>query len=117
MGGDIASHAGEFRPSKYVPLPPLISPNLLDHSSSIPCPGHIFEKTHPRRSGNSPFYRIGTWPDGESTAEDLPVAIDSHQKLQLVDAHSTQVLVILAYDENIEGGIDFSRGQRINGNN
>lgn len=107
MGGDIASHAGEFRPTKYVPLPPLISPNPLNHSSPTPCPGHIFEKIHPQKCGNAPFYRIGTWPDGEPAADDLPAAIESNRKLQLIDALSTRVFVILAHDENMGGVIDF----------
>lgn len=107
MGGDIASHAGEFRPTKYVPLPSLISPNPLNHSSSVPCPGHIFAAIHPEKSGTSPFYRMGTWPSGESTAEDVPAAVESYRKLQLVDAHPEQVFVILAHDENIEDVVDF----------
>ena len=107
MGGDIASHAGEFRPSEYLPLPSLISPNPLNRSSPTPCPGHIFEKIHPQKSRNSPFYQIGTWSDGESTAEDLPAAMETHEKLRLVDAHPSQVFVILAHDENIEDVIDF----------
>ncbi|KFY35921.1 hypothetical protein V494_05478 [Pseudogymnoascus sp. VKM F-4513 (FW-928)] len=100
MGGDIASHAGEFRPTKYVPLPSLISPNPLNFLSPKPCPGHLFENIHPKRCGNKPFYRMGTWPDGDPTNEDVPAAVESQQKLQLVDAHADQVFVILSHDEN-----------------
>ncbi|KFY74810.1 hypothetical protein V499_05190 [Pseudogymnoascus sp. VKM F-103] len=107
MGGDIASHAGEFRPTKYVPLPSLISPNPLNFLSPKPCPGHLFESIHPQRCGNSPFYRMGTWPDGDPTNEDVPAAVESQQKLQLVDAHSDQVFVILSHDENVGDVIDF----------
>jgi hypothetical protein len=107
MGADIASHAGEFRPSRYVPLPTLVSPNPLNYSLPAPCPGHIFEKIHPQECGNSPFYRIGTWPDGESCADDLPAALESHQKLQVIDAQLTQVFVILAHDETLNDVIEF----------
>jgi len=106
MGADIASHAGEFRPSRYAPLPAFISPNPLNLSSPSPCPGHIFESIHHQRHGNSPFYRIGTWPDGDSCADDLDAAVDSHQKLQILDAQLSQILVILAHDEHIGGVID-----------
>jgi len=106
MGGDIASHAGEFRPSKYLQLPLLISPNPLNRSSPTPCPGHIFENIHPQKCGNSPFYRMGTWPDGNPTNDDAEAAANSQQKLQLIDANSNQVFVILAHDENIEDVID-----------
>lgn len=107
MGGDIASHAGEFRPSKYIPLPAMIRPNPLNPASPTPCPGHIFEKIHPQKSGTSPYYRHGTWADGDSTAEDLPAAIASLEKLQVVDAWSSSVFVILAHDENVGEVLDF----------
>src|ERR1700750_1370764 len=107
MGADIASHAGEFRPSTYVPLPSLISPNPLSYSSPTPCPGHIFEKIHPIQRADAPFYRIGTWPDGDSCADDLPAALDSHEKLQVIDAQSSQIFVILAHDETIQDVIEF----------
>lgn len=107
MGGDIASHAGEFRPTKYVPLPSLILPNPLNLSSPTPCPGHIFEEIHPQKCGNSPFYCMGTWPDGFPTNDDPEAAIESQRKLQLLDAYMNQVFVILAHDETVEGVIDF----------
>jgi hypothetical protein len=106
MGGDIASHAGEFRPSRYCPLPSLISPNPLNYSSPSPCPGHLFESIHPKQHGDTPFYRIGTWPDGECCAVDLPAAMESHRKLQLIDAPSAEVFVILAHDEIVGDVID-----------
>ncbi|KAF2111506.1 beta-lactamase-like protein [Lophiotrema nucula] len=107
MGGDIANHPAEFRPSQLVPLPALISPNPLHHSSSTPCPGHIFDKIHREGRCNSPFYCIGTWPDGSLTVEDLSTALESHGKLRLVDAQCAQVFVILAHDENVGDVIDF----------
>ena len=107
MGGDIANHAGEFRPSQHVPLPSLILPNPLDRSSSTPCPGQIFDKIHRTGRCNTPFYRIGTWPDGDLTVGDLPAALESHQKLQHVDAQKAQVFVILAHDETVSDVMDF----------
>ena len=107
IGGDISNHAGEFRPSEHIPLPALISPNPLNNFSPVPCPGHIFEKIHPKGHGHSPFYGIGTWPDGDSCALDLPAALESHRKLRLLDAQDAQVFVILAHDENIGDVIDF----------
>ena len=106
MGGDIANHPGEFRPTKQIPLPTHISPNPFNGSSSMPCPGHIFDSIHPKGCCDSPFYRIGTWPDGDLCVEDLPAALESHRKLQFVDAQDTQVFVILAHDENVGDVID-----------
>jgi hypothetical protein len=109
MGGDIASHCGEFRPTEHVPLPSMISPNPLDphfQTHSDPCPGHIFEKIHYKRRNDTPFYSIGTWPDGDPAAEDMSAAVDSQSKLKVLDAHPNQILVILAHDEHIGGVID-----------
>ncbi|KAF2739156.1 hypothetical protein EJ04DRAFT_484632 [Polyplosphaeria fusca] len=106
MGADIASHPGEFRPSEHAPLPALISPNPLHPSSPTPCPGHVFQQIHPERRRDVPFYRIGTWPDGECCAEDLLAALESHRKLRLVDAQSERIFVVLAHDENVEDVID-----------
>jgi hypothetical protein len=93
MGADIASHPGEFRPSIYVQLPARITPT--------------YQKIHPHGCFDSPFYHIGTWPDGDSCADDLPAALESHRKLQLVDAQTEQVFVILAHDENVKDVVDF----------
>jgi hypothetical protein len=107
MGGDIASHPGEFRPSQHIPLPALITPSPLNYSSPTPCPGHAFQKIHPQGRNDTPFYRIGTWPDGDSCAVDLPAALESHRKLRVIDAQSQHVFVILAHDENVGAVIDF----------
>lgn len=107
MGGDISNHPGEFRPSEHTPLPALISPSPLNHSSPMPCPGHIFAKIHPEGRSDSPFYRQGTWPGGEPCPVDLPALLESHRKLRLVDAPSTEVFVILAHDENVGDVINF----------
>jgi hypothetical protein len=106
MGGDISNHPGEFRPTQHVPLPELISPNPLNPQSAMACPGHLFDRIHVKGCCKSPFYRIGTWPDGDLCVDDLPAALESHRKLQLVDALTEQVFVILAHDETIGDTID-----------
>jgi hypothetical protein len=50
---------------------------------------------------------MGTWPDGKPINDDVEVAFESQQKLQLLDAHSNQVFVILAHDANVDDVIDF----------
>ena len=109
MGGDIASHCGEFRPSKYHPLPAMISPNPLfppSEQNHDPCPGHLFEKINRDGRNDIPFYCFGTWPDGEAAAEDEPAAMESVRKLQVLDTPMNYILVILAHDEHISEVID-----------
>ena len=58
LGGDIAHHGGEFRPTKWLPLPQNIQPNPLEapYSTNPPvCPGEVFEALHPRKSATEPF--------------------------------------------------------------
>jgi hypothetical protein len=107
MGGDIASHPGEFRPTSYLPLPSLIFPNPLNISTGTSCPGHIFQCIHPQKSNKTPFYKPGTWPSGQPTNDDPAAALETHKKLQLLDAQSQQVLVILAHDECMQDVIGF----------
>lgn len=102
MGGDASHHGGEFRPSKYLPLPDSISPHPLDVQSVSPCPGAIFE--HMLRSGDKtkPFYtltRTGIHVDGdeaERTVEKMQEA-DAHERVLLVVAHDHTLLPILDF--------------------
>ncbi|KAL4764115.1 uncharacterized protein BDW70DRAFT_148098 [Aspergillus foveolatus] len=64
LGGDVAHHAGEFRPTIHVPLPDEIHPSPLDSDAFDPqlpplsaCPGSVIKKPHPRKETNSGDYR------------------------------------------------------------
>ncbi|KAI9934664.1 hypothetical protein MW887_000281 [Aspergillus wentii] len=107
MGGDIAHHCGEFRPSNHHPIPSKLFPNPLDLSSVLPCPGSLFTSIHPDGRSDTPYYRIGTWPDGSTAADDLQEAEKSLKKLEVYDAKADQVFVILAHDPAMRGVIDF----------
>lgn len=107
MGADIAHHCGEFRPSAHLPIPEEVIPNPLDIFSPVPCPGSLFTSIHPERRNDSPYYRIGTWPNGATAADDLQMAEESLQKLEVYDGQSARVLVLLAHDPALKGVIDF----------
>jgi len=102
MGGDAAHQAGEFRPSKYLPLPDAIVPHPLDIHSATPCPGALFE--HLLRSGDrtKPFFDVAK--DGVSV--DAGEAQSTIGKLQETDAHNN-ILVVIAHDNGVIPFISF----------
>lgn len=103
MGGDASHHAGEFRPSEYLPLPDTISPHPLEIGAAMPCPGALFE--HLLQDGNDrtkPFYRVAT----EGLHQDHAEAGRTVGKMQEADAQDA-VLVVIAHDASLLGVLDF----------
>ncbi|KAF3761618.1 hypothetical protein M406DRAFT_295293 [Cryphonectria parasitica EP155] len=118
MAGDAAHHGGEFRPSKWLPLPESISPHpLLDHhhhsssssssspgGAATPCPGEIFEKLLRDGDRTKPFFTI---PKGTGTNNLDPEETErTIEKLQEADAHD-KVFVVTAHDKDLLSIIDF----------
>ena len=104
MGGDIAHHGGEFRPTQYLPLPENIVPNPLDAPfarKSHGCPGAIFEAIHPQRSSTEPFYKLTT----KGVHHDPEEGQDSIDKLKEFDAHDS-ILVNIAHDSSLGDVVD-----------
>ena len=107
LGGDIAHHGSEFRPTKYLPLPDEITPNPLvaprTKSASV-CPGHIFEAIHPTKSRTETF----TTPTlGEHAIHHVPQdARDSVEKMTEFDAHES-IFPVIAHDESLFDVVDF----------
>ena len=103
MGGDIAHHGGEFRPSVYRPLPSLLPdfPLFVPCSTSQvrpPCPGELLATIHCAQSATEPFYT-------SECAEDQDKAIESIRKMMEFDARDT-IFVVLAHDATLLNVID-----------
>lgn len=99
LGGDIAHHGGEFRPTEYLPLPKEISPNPLKTpftASAPPCPGSIFEAIHPERSNLKPFYRLTEGGIHFNTAD----AQESLDRMHVFDAQEN-ILIAIAHDHSL----------------
>jgi hypothetical protein len=104
MGGDAAHHAGEIRPTEFVPLPTSVTLEGLKPSSvfPIPCPGELLvQQIHPRKSATKPFYEPA---DGFN--EDGSVAERSLEGLTEFDAHEN-ILVVLAHDASLRDVVGF----------
>lgn len=100
MGGDACHHAGEFRPSEYLPLPKEVS--LSPDSDNKPsCPGRLLQEIHYNQSAKEPYYEVT-----ESFAHDLQKCHWTVQGLQEFDA-SDDMLLIIAHDASVLGALDF----------
>lgn len=107
MGADTCHHAGEYRPSAYVPLPENVELPPHGAKGGAVCPCSIFEDIHPKPSEyqTQPFYGIRVWEDGGSVAHDVQQATDSIVGLQDFDA-AENVFVVCAHDPTLVGVVD-----------
>ncbi len=108
MGADSCHHGGALRPSEHIPFPDSFLPNPLDASSSIPCPGAVFEALLKRngRTTDKPFFEIPHFPDGEGFFHDVEESRKTLTKVQKADA-TDDVFVVLAHDDSLLGIVDF----------
>ncbi|EGU81280.1 hypothetical protein FOPG_15576 [Fusarium oxysporum f. sp. conglutinans race 2 54008] len=93
LGGDIAHHCGEFRPSPYTPLPTMISPNPLGRNLSA-CPGRLFLNIHPWKDPERPFFDPTTEPGWHLEAVEAKESIDN---LIEADAYDN-IFPVMAHD-------------------
>lgn len=100
MGGDACHHAGEFRPSDYLPLPKQITPSPIPQYKPS-CPGHLLQDIHRNKSAQEPFFEVT-----ESFPDDPEQCNWSIEGIQEFDA-SEDILVVVAHDENLLGALDF----------
>jgi hypothetical protein len=100
MGGDACHHAGEFRPSKYLPLPIDISPSP-DSLPQPSCPGHVLQQVHCNQRANEPYYEVT-----EAFCHDLKQCHSTVEGLQEFDA-SDGILLVIAHDASLLGALDF----------
>ncbi|KAF5709068.1 metallo-beta-lactamase superfamily [Fusarium mundagurra] len=101
LGGDIAHHCGEFRPSPYTPLPEMISPNPLGHTLSA-CPGRLFLSIHPCKDPERPFFDPTVGPGWH---DEGVLAKESIDKLIEADAYDN-IFPVMAHDMTLVGTID-----------
>lgn len=107
LGGDIAHHGGEFRPTQYLPIPDQIHPNPLfkpGNHTAAPCPGAIFEAIHPSKCGDQPFFVPYTGkPSFHHDAKEAKHSID---KMTEFDAYE-DIFPVIAHDLHLKDIIDF----------
>jgi len=113
LGGDCAHHAGEWRPTEYLPLPDEITPSPLPAISSNSCPGALITPIHRFHHKNV------TAPECDADAKTHPFftvrdeashngaeARESVEHMCEFDAHDN-ILTMIAHDNTMLDVVDF----------
>jgi hypothetical protein len=101
MGGDVCHYAGIMRPSKHLPVPPLISPHPCHPEGEVPlCPGHAFEEVQ-RSRGRQPTDTLFDITYGL----DIPLATKTVGQLQELDCDEN-IFVVVAHDSTVRDGVE-----------
>ncbi|KAH7127308.1 fungal-specific transcription factor domain-containing protein [Dactylonectria macrodidyma] len=116
LGGDICHFGGAFRPTKYVPMPSMLSSSELAdhkrHAAFVACSQFTACHPHPENARTSPFYkpcsRSDSWYINPSLAN------KSIGLLAELDAND-KVLVLIAHDPSVMGAITFFPDGPLNG--
>jgi glyoxylase-like metal-dependent hydrolase (beta-lactamase superfamily II) len=101
LGGDIAHHCGEFRPSQYAPLPDVINPSPLSHRVGG-CPGRLFLAVHPKHNREEPFFDPVLEGGWHLTGQQ---AKDTIKHLIIADAYD-HIFPVMAHDCSLAGIVD-----------
>lgn len=102
MGGDACHHAGEHRPTKYLPLPRTIDPSPV--RSRAHCPGSVFTDLFHHKQPNQEVYQLAA-----NFSHDTDLAVQTIHILEEFDA-AENVFVITAHDDALlqkEAGVEF----------
>lgn len=99
LGGDVALHGSQLRPSRYLSLPETIA---LD--SGFTCPGHLFTALHSHACATEPLMHIN--PDKSSMTYDIDKANATLRKVMEFDADE-RVFVVIAHDYTLLDVVDF----------
>lgn len=110
LGGDSIHHAGEIRPTEYLPLPDNIEPSPVPHLHGTSCPGHIFtpilregSKTKHILEFQDPFKGL-VEEQKFSIIYDDPTLRETVVKDEELDA-SRDVFTLIAHDWSLKGVI------------
>lgn len=106
MGGDIAHHGGEFRPTRYLPIPEKVEPDPRRQPwSGGYAPGEIFAKTNIAHTGDKqyskPYFKPAPgFPDNNEQAQwsiDVLMEFDGRDNIFPVCAHDASLLGVLEF--------------------
>ena len=101
LGGDVAHHGGEFRPTPYLPLPQTIDPSPIPRIHQGACPGELLAHQHRLHPEEEAWTQPFILPSGNA-AHDLRKAIESVKGVGEFDGHPG-VFTCLAHDGSLVG--------------
>lgn len=111
LGGDSLHHAGEIRPSEYLPIPDEIRPSPVPQTHASACPGHFFGPVLREESNSKPILEFQD-PYAQTVEDrkfglivDEPALRETVKKDERLDANE-DVFTIIAHDWSLKGILD-----------
>lgn len=110
MCGDAVHHAGEMRPTSFLPLPDSIEPSPVPHLHSEACPGHMFASVLRNGSRTDHILEAVDFTAGQNIERkyagmyDNIALRDSVRKTEELDADA-DVFTVMAHDWTLKGVI------------
>ncbi|TKA65628.1 hypothetical protein B0A55_10556 [Friedmanniomyces simplex] len=111
MCGDTVHHAGEIRPSQFLPLPDTIEQSPVPQVHPEACPGHFFQQILRDGSTEKHVLESVDYIAGQDVERkyagiyDMPALKDSIEKTEQLDS-SKVVFTVMAHDWSLKGVID-----------
>jgi len=113
MAGDASHHAGEFRPTEYLPLPKEIN-------TSTKCDGLDFQNVHYKKSATKPYYKVTSSFAYDKELADWTIAgmgeFDCQDNVLLLTAHDEHVVepepVISLFPESLNDWYEKGLGRK-----
>ena len=107
MGADACHHAGQYRPSKFIPLPREIFLHRGDSAQRLGSLCSVIQQIHPNPTNYraEKFYSVKVNENGTSVADDPQQAEKSVSGLQEFDSRHN-VFIVCAHDRSLIGTID-----------
>ncbi|KAH8698401.1 hypothetical protein BGW36DRAFT_460325 [Talaromyces proteolyticus] len=103
LGGDVAHHPGEYRPTELLSLPNDIEVPLPTNDNTpflSVCPASVLETIHPGKKEGKDYRTTPFYQSNSLMNVSLPDAEASIEKMQAFDA-STDVFTIIAHDTSL----------------
>lgn len=114
LGGDVAHHGGEVRPTPYLPLPRTLDPSPLPGTRPGGlCPGEVMARQHRLYPGEEAWTQPFVLPSGDA-AHDLAKALQSVVGVEEFDGHP-RVFTCLAHDASLVGVVGCFPHETANG--
>lgn len=113
LGGDVAHHGGEFRPTPYLSLPSTLDPSPIPGIHPGVCPGDVMAQQHRLHPGEGSWTQPFLLPSGNA-AHDLGKALESIETVEKFDGHP-EVFTCLAHDNSLVGVVGCFPDETANG--
>ena len=103
LGGDVAHHGGEIRPTSYLPLPQSLDPSPIPQIRAGACPGELLAQQHRLYPEKGAWTQPYVLPSANA-ANNIHKALQTVEGVGEFDAMEN-VLTCLAHDASLVGNV------------